>query len=591
MFGCATNNLKTPVFYTNYYLRFFYRFNSVSSFYSENLRHNLTPPDFRIHSRKIKLFAPTREKLFIDTENAFAFNNLPPLDPQFNTENQKKPNLTLEQFEQILDHNFRLASPQKIVETFEIVKNYSIENQLALSDPRFDKLIDGLMDNCEKLTDDELFHLLKNISEYPPCESINSHNYHDLWSCLDDICCWKMGCWDIDKKFAFANIWYKLNLGRVSDYIFEVLDGLPSKSKRLSKKHLLYTYFYVNICRKKQVDFNFEHALLQQIKKCNIDELGIVSMAYFKSQSKIKLRPILSELVKAAGKHSSTIHEITLTSILKAVRYSQHFDMNKEIGEMLDKMVPELDRLSDLALIHVALIGTSIQYKHESTLKRCSQRIINNIENIRIKDVERILLANAMFDHDPQTQPDFYQTCHKELHKSERRKEIVQYKRCLPSALNYLSLRGIYSYELMNDVLNERYIDEVYGKNPKLLPRELFSLDACIDVECPWYGGNRLSPLKKYKAAKWLTEFTPSHEQYTRLNASDKFYLDVVDCLGEIVGGGHFVGCDHILPHFTKSGMYFLPIFLLKNAGFGVGKFSAMCTFELLCVFLNLELL
>ena len=106
----------------------------------------------------------------------------------------------------------------------------------------------------------------------------------------------------------------------------------------------------------------------------------------------------------------------------------------------------------------------------------------------------------------------------------------------------------------MNDVLNDEYINETYGKSSKNVPRDLFSLDTCVEVECPDYKGNRLSPQKRYKAAKWLSEYAPTRDQHKRLSLSDKAYLEIVDSLVGIVGEERLLRSDHVLPHFSKPG-------------------------------------
>lgn len=162
-----------------------------------------------------------------------------------------------------------------------------------------------------------------------------------------------------------------------------------------------------------------------------------------------------------------------------------------------------------------------------------------------------MLLACAMFNLD--TDPSIYQLAFKEIHKSTRTKEFIQYSRCLVSTLHYLSLRQIYSYEFLNKVLDNEYITEVYGKHIRNVPRELFSLDCCIEIDCPNYTGNRLEPKIKYKSVKWLSEYAPSRDQPKRLSTSDKYYLDIVDHVTVVVGEGN-VTSYHVLPHFSKPG-------------------------------------
>lgn len=65
------------------------------------------------------------------------------------------------------------------------------------------------------------------------------------------------------------------------------------------------------------MDFNYENALQKHIHTFNADEMAIVAMGFFKSQSPIKLKFLLPPMIIQTKKECHTIHEITLTAILK----------------------------------------------------------------------------------------------------------------------------------------------------------------------------------------------------------------------------------------------------------------------------------
>lgn len=158
--------------------------------------------------------APARV-VVLSHENNYAFsvvNKIPPRPIEYSI-NERHEVDNLEEFNNILLRNWRTASASAIVEAFGTVKNFCIQHNIDLSDERFDNLVDGVVDNCEHLTIDEIITLLSCIAEMPFTESYQSHNFHDLWSCLDDICCFKMVNWDVDTTLELAKLWYKLHLG------------------------------------------------------------------------------------------------------------------------------------------------------------------------------------------------------------------------------------------------------------------------------------------------------------------------------------------------------------------------------------------
>lgn len=134
---------------------------------------------------------------------------------------------------------------------------------------------------------------------------------------------------------------------------------------------------------------------------------------------------------------------------------------------MLDKLTDEVPRLSELCCLHLALIGTTTLAYHPNSIQKVTEKLLKSIgdaEKVRLKDIERILNVLSMFDYDPKTDPDFFRACFNELHREERTRESIKYPKCLVCSLNYLSLRNIYSYQLMDKVLDHEYIRTIYGE-------------------------------------------------------------------------------------------------------------------------------
>lgn len=236
--------------------------------------------------------------------------------------------------------------------------------------------------------------------------------------------------------------------------------------------------------------------------------------------------------------------------------------------KLLEVLEHEIPRLSNFCCLHIALLGTNLQILHEGCLVKVAHKLVKDIENpskLRLKDLERLLLALTMFEVEPNTDPDIYEAIFKEIHRDERLNEIVVYPRSLASTLLFLSMKGLYSHELMSRLLDTEFINETFGKSAKTLPREIFVLDKCIEIDCPTYINNRLDKVKSYKAAKWLTEFAPSYDQAKKLQSAAKFYLDVVDHVKLLVGGERKIFVNHVLPHFARAGMsYYLAIYILS---------------------------
>lgn len=225
--------------------------------------------------------------------------------------------LTDKEFQNILKQNWRKSTASEIVKAFQDLQPYCTKNNINISDIRFNNLIDGLMDHCEKLTVVELYDLLYCLTKYPRCHSFVAHNMHDTWSCLDDICLWKWSSMNVDQMLQFCDLWYELGLARYSDFIRKTVDRLTKKANSLSTNQLIRIFFYFNVMRTMKVPYEYQHALQFHVKNMTVDELAAIALGFFKSQSKVKLLTILEAMINSVIENSKTVHEISLTAILK----------------------------------------------------------------------------------------------------------------------------------------------------------------------------------------------------------------------------------------------------------------------------------
>ncbi|XP_017774452.1 PREDICTED: FAST kinase domain-containing protein 5, mitochondrial [Nicrophorus vespilloides] len=518
-----------------------------------NLRNSLVRSICRSSTQNAKLFLD-RENMHaykvIEHKSAYGQVNLQDLFLRTGT---TEINSELE-MNVMLSQDWRIQTATDIVRAFRIALPVCIENNINLSDTRFNNLTDGLLDNVEKITDEELIEMLDLLALYPETESFKSHNYHDIWSALDDVCCWRLSSWDKENVFPIADRWYKLNLGKLCDFIYEVLEKLSRKPTKLSKDQLVHLFFYMNICRKRIIDFEYETALDMKIDKMSLDEMGIAALGYFKTQSKVKIARILSVMMEKAIAEPNP-DDLTLCAILKIVRFTSNPSLADQMTDFIEKVSPKLEKSSNLCQLHGALFGTTLQIEHRPAIFFAANRIAKNLqhlEKVRLKDMERILLPLSMFDYNPNTEPDIFKAILEELQHERRFPELDKYPRCLSSALHFLSVKNIYSEELLNKVLNMKFVTETYGRSSRLLPMEIFSLDISTEIDLPDYNGYRMDPSMRYKASKWLTRYSPSYTQTKRISASEKVILDVTDRIMEIVGAQNIL-IDHVLPHFPRA--------------------------------------
>lgn len=260
--------------------------------------------------------------------------------------------------------------------------------------------------------------------------------------------------------------------------------------------------------------------------------------------------------------------------MLKIIRYSNHLQLSDKLNELQTKLVPEIDRLSILACVHIALAGTNIQQFHPEILTKISERFVKSISSTRLKDLERLIFALTLFKFNPKTVPNIFETVFNEIKKPERQEEIKKYPRCFACLIHYLGLEELYSYELLNKVLDPKFIVTAYGKyfeykfdslnynykcclvgfNKQKIGREILFLNSSIDIDCPDYAGHRLTPKLQESLTRWGADWIPKKNQKFRLTAADALMLAMIDAVEVVHGKNDFIHIDYILPHFPKPG-------------------------------------
>ncbi|GLV35764.1 uncharacterized protein CBL_01085 [Carabus blaptoides fortunei] len=251
-------------------------------------------------------------------------------------------------------------------------------------------------------------------------------------------------------------------------------------------------------------------------------------------------------------RETTTINEITLCAILKIIRYSPHIPLVDQLSELLTRLVPEVNRLSILCCVHIALAGTNTQVFHPEILNKIANKFVQNVTATRLKDLERLTFVLTLFNFQPQTTPDIFETVLTELRSSRRTDEINMYPRCLTSCVHYLGLQQIYPYDLINKVLDPEFLKNTYGNNKTAIGREILFLDTSMDIDCPDYKGHRLNTKLQSNLTKWSQEYIPRRDQKYRLTSADKLMLDVKETLEVVLGQSEFLHIDYILPHYQK---------------------------------------
>jgi hypothetical protein len=376
-----------------------------------------------------------------------------------------------DQFQYMITKEWHNESAESVFVSFEKVSLYCSKKLISVREEMFDGLIKEVAQKCPQLSDDDLIRILACLRLWP-AENASSRNYVELWNAVDKECTVRMKKWDRNKLLLVADHWYLLRLGRFSGFMWHCTVRLSRRPEKLTASQLVQCMFYINIRRKFPPHisvYDFEYSLEKCLDELTVDELGILAMGFFKSEKPIRSQTLLTELMRHIMNSVDTIHEITLAALLKVIRYSLQPTSADMLFVLMDKLMPNIDRLSQLCCTHIALLGTNVQLYHEGAMNKIVQRFVKEIQSCRLKDLERLAFALSLYNYEHKMEPSIYELIAQELSRSERTEEIKQYPKCLSCCLHYLSLQKIFLKEEISKVLDINFIHDVYGMSDMLI--------------------------------------------------------------------------------------------------------------------------
>lgn len=513
-----------------------------------------------INSRGNRSFSTTQPntlKLFVDNENRYAHQILQ-AHPNYNTFRQETAQLQPLIEPQPIE-SWSTQSSDSTLSHLKWVAQHCRNNEqtVSISDDAFDAFIDHFTKACFTFSDDQLLDALKTMAYMPETNSLNTKNFVELWNSLDDACVERIDRWDIDRILLICDHWYILNLGKVNKFNWKTVMKLGRRLRRLEPHHLVQTMFYCNLMRSPVVEMiDFEVNMVRSIGRMNIDEIAVMCMGFFKTQTSIKSTELIMAIYGRLQAELDTVQDISFVNIIKALRYSSRIPHMDVMLELLDRVCAQIPRFSLLSCLHIILLGTDIQVCHtrsiETALKRFAAAANSDAhEGIRLKDMERISFALSLFDFKSDTGIEHELSRYFLTEVKNRVTEIMKYPRCFPSCLHYLSMRGYADAELISSVLDEQFLKLAYGRNATL-GREVFSLDAYTQISMDGrYAGNRLADKRRRTMGKILCHYIPVRNGEFKTSATDKILLEIKETVDDVYGHCHLA---HVLPHFDRPG-------------------------------------
>lgn len=287
---------------------------------------------------------------------------------------------------------------------------------------------------------------------------------------------------------------------------------------------------------------SIEQLLLRHLNELQPEEVGVICLGLFKSQTSLSEAAVMNIVDKA---HSlvENMSDFGLVNVMKYLRFSYLY--HKDWLEAMGKEVPKrAHRMGIQGLMHVSLACSALHYRNDNILFSIAERVPSLVPYCRSKDSCKLLWSFGTLGFHPVKSPSLYSSLTESLR--QRKAEFNRYPEHLLTGLLGLAFVSTFPEDLVSLALSPEFVNLAL-KTPQLeLKKDLYTLDGAVELELPHWNGPRLSPKLKEEVSNMLWK-------YAELDVCQK--PEVVEaemCLKDLLGGKEFVCKRMILPH-TRS--------------------------------------
>lgn len=233
----------------------------------------------------------------------------------------------------------------------------------------------------------------------------------------------------------------------------------------------------------------------------------------------------------------------------QVLRHSSRLSQLPDMEKLLDDIHKsgKVDKVSLLGCLHVALLGCEMQLSHDALIEKILKRFELEIENTRLKDLERISLVMNIFNIKTESQVEKRVAAKVLKSLRGRIEEILKYPRAFTNCLHYLNLVGVHDEEMLAAVLDPKFLKHATGSK-LCMCREIFHLDTFGRVNIPNYKGPQLSEKNRQSMGKMLTHYIPDRKY--KLTLTDSILLSIKDTVNVIAPFNYI---KHVLPNYERA--------------------------------------
>uniref|UniRef100_UPI0037E762C4 FAST kinase domain-containing protein 5, mitochondrial n=1 Tax=Semicossyphus pulcher TaxID=241346 RepID=UPI0037E762C4 len=285
-----------------------------------------------------------------------------------------------------------------------------------------------------------------------------------------------------------------------------------------------------------------EQLLMRNLQQLHPEEVGIVCLGLFKSQTSMSESAVTRLVDKA---HSSLVEmsDFAMANVLKFLRFNYLY--HRLWMEAMAWEVPRrAHRMGVQGLMHVALTCSALHCYNENILKAIAERVPSLVPHCRSKDSSKLLWAFGTLGFPPGQSPSFYPSLTEALR--QKKDEFQRYPELLLTGLLGLAFVSQFPEDLIELALSPDFVNLALKSTKIDLKKDLFTIDGTVALELPHWTGPRLSSELREDVVKVLWNFAQS-------DVCQKPEIQEAEAaLQDLLGGEMYVHKRMILPH-TRS--------------------------------------
>ncbi|XP_022596490.1 FAST kinase domain-containing protein 5, mitochondrial isoform X2 [Seriola dumerili] len=285
-----------------------------------------------------------------------------------------------------------------------------------------------------------------------------------------------------------------------------------------------------------------QRLLMCHLQKLHPEEVGIVCLGLFKSQTSIS-ESAVTRIVDKAHSSVKEMSDFAMVNVLKFLRFSYLY--HRVWLEAMTQEVPlRAPRMGVSGLMHVALTCSALHYRNDNILTAVAERVPSLVPHCRSKDSSKLLWAFGSLQFLPVQSPSFYASLTEALRL--RKAEFQRYPEHLLTGLLGLAFVSQFPEDLLALALSPDFVKLALKSTQLELKKDLLTLDGAVSLELPQWTGPRLSCELREEIAELLWKFAQSDV------CQKPEVQEAESSLQDLLGGEQFVCKRMILPH-TRS--------------------------------------